>query len=33
MYTHRLFTIEYNGDRIVKVDMTSSNLKVVEKDT
>lgn len=33
MYTHRLFTIEYNGNRIVKVDMTSSNLKVVEKDT
>lgn len=33
MYTHRLFTIDYNEDRIVKVDMTSSNLKVVEKDT
>ena len=25
MYTHRLFTIGYNNDRIVEVNMTSSN--------
>lgn len=33
MYTHRLFTIGYNNDRIVEVNMTSSNPQVVTADS
>lgn len=33
IYTHRLFTLGYNGDQIVEVNMTSSNPRVVEVGT
>ena len=33
IYTHRLFTLGYNGDQIVEVNMTSSNPRVVEAGT
>ena len=33
MYTHRLFTIGYHDDRIVEVNMTSSNPQVVKADS
>ena len=33
MYTHRHFTIGYNKNRIVSVNMTSSNPVVVAADT